>query len=97
MTIPARPRATPREILSNDRVSITEWRLRPGEETGWRTRHRDCVVVYRTPARHILETRDGIHAVDVRDGQASFRTSAGEQNLINVGSHEVIFLETELK
>jgi len=97
MTATARAGATVTRLEDNSRVTIIEWRLPPGAETGWRKDVPGCVVFYRTAAKHIVERRDGLRALDVGAGQAWYRAPAGDINLINAGVSEVIFVEAELK
>jgi quercetin dioxygenase-like cupin family protein len=92
-----RPRAVATRHVDDERVIVTEWRLAPGAETGWHVHAFDYVVVYRTAAKHIVETRDGLRAVDMPEG-ASYRRARGvEHNVINAGANEVILVEIELK
>jgi beta-alanine degradation protein BauB len=93
----SKPQATPTPIVDNDRVAITQWHFRPGEETGWHVHQHDYVVVYCTAAKHIVETRKGLRALDVSKGQSYFRARGIEHNVINAGANDVILVETELK
>lgn len=92
-----RTRATLTRIEDNDRVTITEWRFAPGAETGWHRHAIDYVIVYRTPARMMVETKAGRNAVEIAAGQAMFRRAPIEHNVINAGDAEVVFVETEIK
>jgi quercetin dioxygenase-like cupin family protein len=92
-----RTQATRIRIEDNDRVTITEWRFAPGAETGWHRHAIDYVIVYRTPARMMVETKSERKAVEIAAGQAMFRRAPIEHNVINEGDSEVVFVETEIK
>jgi quercetin dioxygenase-like cupin family protein len=91
-----RPPAVCTQLEANGRVVVTEWRLAPGGETGWHCHPHDYVVVYLTDAKHIVETRVGLSAVDIFAGQAYYRERGLEHNVINAGPFEVILVRTEL-
>jgi len=92
-----RTQATRTRIEDNDRVTITEWRFAPGAETGWHRHEIDYVIVYRTAARMLVESKAGRNAVEIAAGQAMFRRAPVEHNVINDGDGEVVFVETEIK
>ncbi len=92
-----RTQATRTRIEDNDRVTITEWRFAPGAETGWHRHAQDYVIVYRTAARMLVESKAGRNAVEIAAGQAMFRRAPIEHNVINDGDAEVVFVETEIK
>jgi quercetin dioxygenase-like cupin family protein len=93
----ARPQGVATLIESNDRVIITEWRLAPGGETGWHEHELDYVVVYRTAAKHLIETPDTKLELDVPAGRAYFRNAGIEHNVVNAGDAEVVFVKTEIR
>jgi quercetin dioxygenase-like cupin family protein len=93
----SRAKAVGTTIEDNDRVRITEWRFAPGAETGWHLHTLDYVVLYRTSAQLVAETKQGPICVEVAEGQSYFRKAGIEHNIINSGDKEVIFVETELK
>jgi quercetin dioxygenase-like cupin family protein len=93
----SRAKAVGTTIEDNDRVRITEWRFAPGAETGWHLHTLDYVVLYRTSAQLVAETKQGPISVEVAEGQSYFRKAGIEHNIINSGDKEVIFVETELK
>ena len=92
-----RTQATRTRIEDNDRVTITEWRFAPGAETGWHRHAIDYVIVYRTAAHMVVETKAGRNAVDIAAGQAMYRKAPIEHNVINDSDAEVVFVETEIK
>jgi quercetin dioxygenase-like cupin family protein len=93
----ARAKATSTEMEDNDRVKITEWRLAPGAETGWHRHTMDYLVVYRTRARLLIESKQGESSIEMAEGGFYFRRAGVEHNVINSGDAEVVFLETQLK
>jgi quercetin dioxygenase-like cupin family protein len=92
-----RAQATHKRIEDNERVVINEWRFAPGAETGWHSHERDYVIVYRTRATHLVETLEGGITVDMNEGHTYFRRRGVEHNVVNVGDHEVVLMEIELK
>ncbi len=93
----SRAKATRVQIEDNDRVAIAEWRFAPGAETGWHRHEHDYVIVYRTPAKHLVETLEGGIMVDVKEGHSYFRKAGVEHNVVNAGDNEVVLVETEIK
>lgn len=93
----AREKAIGTEIEDNDRVKITEWRFAPGAETGWHVHTMDYIVIYRTPAQLLIESKQGETSVRMKEGELYFRRAGVEHNVVNSGDSEVVFLETELK
>ena len=92
-----RAQAIGTEIENNDRVKITEWRFAPGSETGWHLHTMDYIVIYRTPAQLLIESKQGETSLQMAEGQLYFRRAGVEHNVINSGETEVVFVETELK
>ena len=92
-----RTKAQPIVLEDNDKVVITEWRFAPGAETGLHRHAMDYVIVYRTAAQHLVQTTAGETLVDIAEGHSYFRRAGVEHNVINVGTQEVVLVETELK
>ena len=96
--MPSRPQATPTLQVDDDRVKVTEWRFSPGAETGWHTHTMDYVVVPLTTGMLELETPDGkSFRAPLTMGASYARKSGIEHNVINASTHEVVFVEVELK
>jgi quercetin dioxygenase-like cupin family protein len=93
----ARAKAIATEIEDNDRVKITEWRFAPGAETGWHLHTMDYLVMYRTAAQLLVESKQGEVTVQLAAGDLYFRRAGVEHNVVNAGSTELVFVETELK
>ena len=68
-----------------------------GAETGWHLHTLDYVVVYGTSGQLLAETKEGLVTVQVRAGQSYFRKAGVEHNIVNSGSEDLAFVETELK
>jgi beta-alanine degradation protein BauB len=92
-----RPRASGSLLQENERVIITEWRLKPGAETGWHRHQHDYVFVCLTAGKLLAETANGNVETDLRFGQAYARPAGVEHNIVNANEHEFSFVEIELK
>lgn len=92
-----RPPATSTLLEQNERVIITEWRLKPGAETGWHRHGHDYVVVVLTAGKLLAETAKGEITTELKFGQAYARPEGVEHNIVNPNGHEFVFVEIELK
>lgn len=92
-----RPRAQSRLLQENERVIITEWRLKPGAETGWHRHGHDYVVVCLTAGKLLAETASGNVETELGFGQTYARPEGVEHNIVNPGDAEFAFVEIELK
>ena len=92
-----RPRADSTLLQQNERVIITEWRLKPGAETGWHRHAHDYVVVCLTAGKLLAETSSGNVETELRFGQSYARPVGVEHNIVNTNEHEFVFVEIELK
>ena len=95
MTTTPRPQAVPTQQLSNEHFIVTEWRFAPGAETGWHTHGHNYVVVPQTIGELLLETPEGQMTASLVAGQAYARTVGVQHNVVNMSSHEVVFVEIE--
>ena len=93
----ARERASGNLLQENERVIITEWRLKPGAETGWHRHGHDYVVVCLTAGKLLAETANGNVETELKFGQAYARPEGVEHNIVNSNEHEFVFVEIELK
>ena len=84
-------------MQENERVIITEWRLKPGAETGWHRHGHDYVVVCLTAGKLLAETANGNIETELGFGQAYARPECVEHNIVNVNAHEFAFVEIEIK
>lgn len=91
-----RPKAVPRELISNDRVRTTEWRFAAAAETGWHRHAYDYIVVPMTSGRLLLEEKGGERHAELRAGEPYFRPAGVEHNVVNANDGEFVFIEIEL-
>jgi quercetin dioxygenase-like cupin family protein len=92
-----RARAESRLLQENERVIITEWRLKPGAETGWHRHAHDYVVVCLTAGKLLAETASGNVETALSFGQTYARPEGVEHNIVNPGAEDFAFIEIELK
>jgi len=92
-----RPQATSTRLEENDRVIITEWRFKPGAETGWHRHNYDYVVVCLTAGSLLAETATGPVENKLEFGQTYTRPAGVEHNIVNPNASEFVFVEIELK
>jgi quercetin dioxygenase-like cupin family protein len=90
-------RAEGKLLQETERVIITEWRLKPGAETGWHRHAHDYIVVCLTAGKLLAETSDGNVETELRLGQAYARPEGVEHNIVNANEQEFAFIEIELK
>ena len=93
---PQRPQAVAREMISNARVKVTEWRFAPGAETGWHRHAYDYVVVPMTTGRLLLEEKGGDRHAELTCGIPYAREVGVEHNVVNANEFEFVFIEAEL-
>jgi quercetin dioxygenase-like cupin family protein len=95
--MPSRPRADSKLLQETERVIVTEWRLKPGAETGAQRHAYDDVVVCLTAGRLLAETKEGEVTTELAFGQAYTRPVGVEHNIVNPGASDFVFVEVELK
>ena len=81
----------------NDDVRITEWRLRPGDATGYHRHNYDYAVVPLTAGTIKATGPAGESIMELFAGKAYFRKAGVEHDVINVGNALYAFVEVELK
>ena len=92
-----RPRAESKRLQETERVIITEWRLKPGAETGWHRHAHDYVVVCLTAGKLLAETATGDVETELAFGHTYARPEGVEHNIVNPNRGEFVFVEIELK
>jgi beta-alanine degradation protein BauB len=90
-----RRKAVAREMISNDRFKVTEWRFAPGAETGWHRHQHDYVVVPMTTGRLRVEENGENRFAELQAGEPYFRRVGVEHNVINATDSEFVFIEIE--
>jgi len=101
LTLPAQAAKGKREVvLDNQHVEVVRLTYPPGAESGMHTHHHPNRVVYFIKGGKLkLVPADATQAPKVltaETGQALFLPSM-RHNVVNIGSTEVVLLETELK
>ena len=92
----SRPQAVSREMISNARVKVTEWRFAPGAETGWHRHGLDYVVVPMTTGKLLLEEKSGNRIAQLTAGEPYAREVGVEHNVVNANDFEFVFIEVEV-
>ena len=94
---PGRPQAIGTKQLENERVIVTEWRFKPGAETGWHRHGHDYVVVPLLNGKLEIEDGKESHIAELTAGQSYARPVGVEHNVINANDFEFAFVEVEIK
>lgn len=84
-------------LVDNDRVRVSRWTFPPGTETGHHLHEMDYVVVPSTTGTLVISDADGERDNNLIAGSPYYRDAGVEHNVINQGSFEISFIETELK
>lgn len=92
-----RPKAESVQRLDEEWVRATEWRFRPGAETGWHSHAHDYVIVPLTDGTLLLELPDDQTAHAALIACLPYARRLGvEHNVVNAGDSELRFLEIEI-
>jgi quercetin dioxygenase-like cupin family protein len=83
--------------IDTDEVRVTEWRLRPGDATGFHRHDFDYVVVPLTSGTLRAVAAAGETTVPLTPGGAYFRKAGVEHDVVNAGDTPFVFIEIELK
>jgi len=83
--------------IDTDEVRVTEWRLRPGDTTGFHRHDFDYVVVPLTSGTLRAVATAGETTVPLTPGGAYFRKAGVEHDVVNAGDMPFAFIEIELK
>lgn len=90
--------ATATLLVDDDRVRVTRFDFKPGQETGWHVHGHDYVVTPVTECVMLLEEPGGAtRSVTMAPGAAYRRPLGVEHNVINGGTTPMTFVEVELK
>jgi quercetin dioxygenase-like cupin family protein len=93
-----RPKAVPTVLIDNECVITTRWDFAPGAETGWHRHGHDYVVLPVTDGALKLEEPGGTErVVPLTKGVPYYRGEGVEHNVINAASHDVAFIEVEIR
>ena len=83
--------------VDNASVRVTEWRFAAGSSTGHHRHDYDYVVVPLTTGRLLIRSGEGNAPGELAAGQAYFRRSGVEHEVVNDNDFEIAFVEIELK
>ena len=83
--------------VDNESVRVTEWRFAAGSSTGHHRHDYDYVVVPLITGRLLVRSAEGESPGQLATGQAYFRASGVEHEVINDNDFEIAFVEIELK
>ncbi len=83
--------------IDNDRVIVTEYSFKPGDNTGWHRHGHDYVIVPITDGHVRLETPSGPATDEMKKGVPYFRNESVEHDVINAGDVELRFIEVEIR
>jgi quercetin dioxygenase-like cupin family protein len=85
-------------LVDDDRTRITQWRIAPGEQTGWHLHDYDYVTIQQSTGRLHLDYADGTSKeIDYVPGTAHVNKAPVEHNASNVGDVDIVVLEIEYK
>lgn len=90
-------KATPTQIIDNERTLVTEWHFTDGAETGWHTHEYDYVVVPMDDGQLDIETADGTSRSQLQKGAPYFRPAGARHNVINASGKVFSFIELEYR
>jgi quercetin dioxygenase-like cupin family protein len=83
--------------IDTPEVRVTEWRLGPGDATGFHRHDFDYVVVPLTSGTLRALAAAGETTVPLTPGGAYFRKAGVEHDVVNSGDTPFAFIEIELK
>lgn len=93
-----RPLATHQVIHDDEKTRITNWTMKPGEQTGWHSHDCDYVVIQLSGGRLHLDYADGTsREIDYAPGGTLSGKAPIEHNAISVGDEAIRSVEIEFK
>jgi len=85
-------------LIEDEKVRVTRFDFKPGQETGWHEHAHDYVITAITSCKMMLENADGTKSTaEIRAGNAYSRTAGVRHNVINSSEKLMTFIEIELK
>lgn len=90
--------ATPRLLIENDRVRVTQWRFAArGDNTGWHRHAYDYLVIPQFDGTLEIDLGGGEKTLaQMQDGVPYYREIGVEHDVINANDFECSFIEVEL-
>ena len=85
-------------LIENEKVRVTRFDFKPGQETGWHEHGYDYVITAITGCNMLLENADGTKSTArIEAGNAYSRGAGVRHNVINLSEKLMTFIEIELK
>ena len=85
-------------LVEDEKVRVTRFDFKPGEETGWHVHEYDYVITAITDCFMILKFPDGKKTrAEVLSGHAYSSDAGVHHNVINGSNEKMSFIEIELK
>jgi quercetin dioxygenase-like cupin family protein len=85
-------------LVDDQRTRITQWLIRPGEQTGWHLHDYDYVTIQQSTGVLHLKYADGSEkTIDYRPGTSNLNRAPVEHNATNIGDVDIRVLEIEYK
>lgn len=85
-------------LIDDERTRITQWLIKPGEQTGWHLHDYDYVTIQQSTGTLHLSYADGSEkTIDYQPGTSHLNKAPVEHNATNVGNVDIRVLEIEYK
>ena len=85
-------------IINNDKIRVTNWFFKPGEETGEHVHEYDYLVIPMVDGILKIINEDGsVSMSELNKGLPYFRQKGTKQNVITTNKFEYSFIEVEIK
>lgn len=85
-------------LVDDDKTRVTQWLIKPGQQTGWHLHDFDYLTIQQSEGRLHLDHADGsMRDVDYVPGKAVMIKAPVEHNATNVGDVDIRVLEIEYK
>ena len=85
-------------LIEDEKVRVTRFDFKPGQETGWHEHGYDYVITAITSCKMVLENADGTKSTaEIKAGNTYSRTAGVRHNVINSYEKLMTFIEIELK
>jgi len=93
-----RPIANHDIVLENDKMIVTHWVFKPGEQTGWHLHEMDYMPIQLSEGKLMFQFTDGsTKEIDYIPRTTSIVRAPLEHNAINTSDIDVVALEIEFK
>ncbi|MBT4204045.1 hypothetical protein N9560_00095 [Hyphomicrobiales bacterium] len=93
-----RPVAKHSVVLENEKMIVTHWVFKPGEQTGWHLHEMDYMPIQLSEGKLMFEFTDGsTKEINYIPRTSSIVRAPLEHNAINTSDIDVVALEIEFK